>query len=104
MTRVLGKVRIIPFGHAKPSAVRDISWLDKPKTEMAREACRSVQAWAEYEQYRGHKVTVTKESLHPDNPSGRGVLTVEGVNTHYFVVTPVPIQPVQAASLIGGGR
>ncbi|TDU27068.1 hypothetical protein [Arthrobacter sp. JUb115] len=103
MTRMLGQVRIIPFGHARPSEVRNISWLDKPKTDMAREASKSVQDWAQFQQYRGHRITVSKENLHPDNPEGRGTLTVEGVNTHYFVVVPASQQPVQAESLFEGG-
>ncbi|GGJ74556.1 hypothetical protein [Glutamicibacter ardleyensis] len=102
MSRMDGRVILHPKGSGKPSATFDVSWLEYPKKDRAKQAVEVVGRWARAK-YRGDTVVVEAGSIAVDGDQGVGHLHVNGHEIADFSAVVVPV-PVPAASFFGGGR
>lgn len=102
MSKVEGRVLIIPRGQHEHSAKLTAFWDADSKADRARQAKKAATAWAR-NKYRGNAVYVDTSSILKEGDDGAGVLFVNGIEyakVTSFVYVP---KPVDVASLFDGG-
>ena len=101
MSKVEGRVLIIPRGQHEHSKKLTAFWDSDSKADRARQVKKAAMAWAR-DKYRGNSVYVDTSSIAKEGDDGAGVLFVNGIE--YAKVTSyvyVP-KPVDVASLFEG--
>ncbi|MGP9031527.1 hypothetical protein ACT17S_00430 [Glutamicibacter mysorens] len=101
MSKVEGRVLIIPRGQHEHSKKLTAFWDGDSKADRASQIKKAAMAWARHK-YRGNAVYVDTSSIAKEGDDGAGVLFVNGIE--YAKVTSyvyVP-KPVDVASLFEG--